>query len=80
VAFFLYWLILIGSWEDFSEKSGHVFSSEGDEVFIHFHEESHLTQCLKHQNLLIEFRDLLQYSNTKGEMVRDLILIGRKPE
>jgi 2-polyprenyl-3-methyl-5-hydroxy-6-metoxy-1,4-benzoquinol methylase len=73
-------LLFISTMEDSYAKSGPVLSSAGDEVFIHFHEESHLTQCLKHQNLLIEFRDLLQYSITKGEMVRDLILIGRKPE
>jgi SAM-dependent methyltransferase len=73
-------LLYISTMEDSYEKSGPVLSSAGDEMFMHFHEESHLTQCLTDQNLAIEFRDLLLYTNAKGEQVRDLILIGRKPE
>jgi cyclopropane fatty-acyl-phospholipid synthase-like methyltransferase len=73
-------LLYISTMEDDYQKSGPERSSAGDEVYMHYHEESHLNQCLKDQNLSVEFRDLLLYINAKGETVRDLILIGRKPE
>lgn len=73
-------VLYISTMEDSYEKSGPERSSAGDEVFMHYHEESHLTQCLTDQNLTILFRDLLLYTNGKGEPVRDLILICRKPE
>ncbi|HPI11178.1 MAG TPA: class I SAM-dependent methyltransferase [Catalimonadaceae bacterium] len=71
-------LLYMSTMEDEYQKSGLVRSSAGDELYMHFHEEQHLTQCLKDENLAIEFRDLLLYTNAKGEPVRDLILIGRK--
>jgi hypothetical protein len=47
---------------------------------MHFHEVAQLTPGPKDYNLVIEFRNLLQYANAKDEPVRDLILIGRTRE
>lgn len=70
-------VIYISTMEDYYSKSGLKKGSQGDEIFMHYHEESYLVKSLGENGFKIEFTDR-KNSTSNNEPVVDLILIAKK--
>lgn len=70
-------LIYISTMEDYYSKSAYKKGSQGDEIFMHYHEESYLVKSLAENGFKIEFTDR-KNSTSNNEPVVDLILIAKK--
>lgn len=70
-------ILYISTMEDDNYKSGFKKGSQGDEVFMNYHEASYLTQTIQQNNLKLLKLDRV-VTQTDTETVTDLILIAQK--
>lgn len=70
-------ILYISTMEDNNYKSGFKKGSQGDEVFMNYHEASYLTQTIQQNNLKLLKLDRV-VTQTDTETVTDLILIAQK--
>jgi predicted TPR repeat methyltransferase len=70
-------VLFISTMEDDYSKSGLVSSSQGDQMFIHFHEASYLKEALQNNNLEIIDLRRKQYPGPDGKPVTDLLILKK---
>lgn len=75
-------LLYISTMEDDYSKSGLVSSSQGDQMYMHFHEAGYLTKALENNGFEIIDLSRKQYTGSDGKPVTDLLILtkqGGKP-
>lgn len=69
-------LLYISTMEDDNSKSGFRKGSQGDEIFMHYHQENYLSEALLKNNFKILKTDRKDSIMTDGSQAVDLILIA----
>jgi predicted TPR repeat methyltransferase len=72
-------VIYLSTMEDDYENSGYRTSSQGDQIYMHFHQADYLTAALKENGFQIIHLDRIEYPGPDTTPVIDLILIATKP-
>lgn len=71
-------ILYISTMEDDYSRSGFRKGSQGDEIFMYFHEVDYLTQSLLDNNFVVVDIDIKKTTMTDGSVVRDLVMIASK--
>lgn len=70
-------LFYISTMEDDYSKSGLVSSSQGDQMYMHFHEAGYLTIALENNGFEIIDLSRKQYTGSDGKPVTDLLILTK---
>jgi predicted TPR repeat methyltransferase len=71
-------LLYLSTMEDEYSKSGIVSSSQGDELYIHYHEASYLKTALESNGFTIIDLSRKQYPGPDGKPVTDLLILTKQ--
>lgn len=71
-------VLYISTMEDDYSKSGFKKGSQGDDIFMHYHEAGYLTDALKQNNFELIDLQRKHSAMTTGEKVIDLVLIAER--
>ena len=71
-------VLYISTMEDDYSKSGPKKGSTGDEIYIHYHEATYLTDFLTKNGFTVLDLQRKDFPNTDGTITTDLILIAQK--
>ncbi|MBP9069926.1 MAG: methyltransferase domain-containing protein [Bacteroidia bacterium] len=70
-------LFYISTMEDDYSKSGLVSSSQGDQLFMHYHEAEYLKESLENSGFEIIHLSRKQYAGPDGKPVTDLLILTK---
>ncbi|MBK7817042.1 MAG: methyltransferase domain-containing protein [Sphingobacteriaceae bacterium] len=70
-------LLYISTMEDDYSKSGPATSSQGDLLFIHYHEQGYLTKSLENSGFEVIHLNRKQYAGPDGKPVTDLLILTK---
>lgn len=71
-------LFYISTMEDDYSKSGLVTSSQGHQMFTHYHEASYLKETLENNHFELIHLSRKQYPGPDGKMVTDLLILTKQ--
>lgn len=71
-------VIYISTMEDDYSKSGYKKGSQGDEIFMHYHEEGYLTEALKENGFEILHLSRQDFTNHDGSTSVDMMIVAKK--
>ena len=71
-------MFYISTMEDDYSKSGIEKSSQGDEVYMHYHEEDYLVEAILRNGLKVLHMQRVDYRGDNGVKTTDLIIIAGK--
>jgi len=71
-------VLYISTMEDDYSKSGYQKSSNGDELYVHYHEAGYLVEAMEKKGFKVDLVERKDYHQPDGSITKDLVIVSEK--